>query len=87
MQQNYEVYNTSCRHAAHALRTLHTNTKFYKSIKTTAVSAGTASDELCCLQILPDDGFKDYLEDHLDVAGVSGCCEVGVDDLVFVVVA
>ena len=47
------------------------------------------SDQLCCLQVLPDDGFKynlkNHRRNHLDVADISGCCEVAIDDPAFVV--
>lgn len=79
--------NTRCSYEYHTLHTLHVDTKsFYTTIQTTA-QQNAHSDELCCLQILPDDGLKHHLEDDLDVAGVCGCCEVRIDNLVFVVVA
>ena len=75
----------------YAHRTLHTlhmkpSHSTQASIQATAWQRA-ASDKLRCLQILPDDGLKNHLEDHLDVTGVCGRCEVRIDDLVFVVVA
>ena len=75
----------------YAHRTLHTlhmkpSHSTQASIQATAWQRA-ASDKLRCLQILPDDGLKYHLEDHLDVTGVCGRCEVRIDDLVFVVVA
>ena len=69
------------------LDTLYANIISTHPYRTTAQRVGTPSDELCCLQILPGDGRKHYLADLPDVAGVSGRCEVGVNDLVFVVVS
>lgn len=75
-------------YAHRTLHTLHMKPSHSTQASIQATARQTAiSNKLRCLQILPDDGLKHHLEDHLDVTGVCGRCEVRIDDLVFVVVA